>query len=312
MFSKDSLYFRQVELILKVAPFVANETDFALKGGTAINLFVQDMPRLSVDIDLIYLPVKERTESLEAISDALEKIADNIEKQLRGSRVQRLQQRGDDGLNKLMVSLGNVKIKIEPSTVLRGSVRGASVIPVVPSSQDFFGYAEMQVVHQDDLYAGKLCAALDRQHPRDFFDIRYLLHNGGISDELIEVFIVYLISGNQSIVKLLQPNFIDIKETFERQFAGMTREPITLSELEETREELVLLINQRLSEQHRDFLIGFKEGHPKWELLDLEGIAELPAVKWKLLNLDRMTANARKTAVKKLSDVLNGEVYDTA
>ncbi len=259
MFSKDSLYFQQVELIVKVAPFVTNETKLALKGGTAINLFVQDMPRLSVDIDLTYLPVKERAESLEAISAALERIAVDIEKQLRGSRVQRIQQRGDAGLTKLMVNMDNVKIKIEPSTVLRGSVRGASVISPVQAAQDMFGYAEMQVVHQDDLYAGKLCAALDRQHPRDFFDIRYLMHNGGISDELLEVFIVYLISGNQSIVKLLQPNFIDIKETFERQFAGMTRDPVTVHELEETREELVSLIHKRLSEKHREFLIGFKE-----------------------------------------------------
>ena len=306
MFSKESLYFRQVELIIKVAPYVANELDFALKGGTAINLFIQDMPRLSVDIDLIYLPVKERAESLTAISEALERIAIQIEKQLKGSMVQRLQQRGDAGLTKLMVSLDNVKIKIEPSTVLRGSVRGASMKSVVPASQDFFGYAEMQVVHQDDLYAGKLCAALDRQHPRDFFDIRYFLHNGGISDELIEVFIVYLISGNQAIVKLLHPNFIDIGETFKRQFAGMTREPVTLSELEETRDELVSLINRRLSDQHREFLIGFKEGRPKWDLINLEGISELPAVKWKLINLDRMTTSARKAAVKKLRDVLNG------
>ncbi len=305
MFSKDSLYFRQAKLLMKVAPFVDSERDFALKGGTAINLFVQDIPRLSVDIDLTYLPVQERAESLAAISAALERIGDVVEKKLRGSRVQRLQQRGDAGLTKLMVYMDNVKIKIEPSTVLRGSVRRASVIPVVPAAQDFFGYAEMQVVHQDDLYAGKICAALDRQHPRDFFDIRYLLQNGGISDELMEVFIVYLISSNQSMVKLLQPNFIDIKETFERQFAGMTREPITLSELEETREELVLLINKRLTEQHRKFLIEFKEGHPDWELINLTGIAELPAVKWKLINLDHMTPSARKDAVEKLSDVLN-------
>jgi hypothetical protein len=132
------------------------------------------------------------------------------------------------------------------------------------------------------------------------------MHNGGISDELLEVFIVYLISGNQSIVKLLQPNFIDIKETFERQFAGMTRAPVTVHELEETREELVSLIHKRLSEKHREFLIGFKEGHPDWNLINLEGIEDLPAVKWKMINLDRMTSSARREAVKKLSDVLMG------
>ncbi len=64
---KDSRFFKQAYLMLRLLPYVAKEKCFGLKGGTAINLFVRDMPRLSVDIDLTYLPLKSREESLKNI-----------------------------------------------------------------------------------------------------------------------------------------------------------------------------------------------------------------------------------------------------
>src|SRR5690606_36532122 len=57
-------YRAQVELLIRCLPAVANAPDFALKGGTAINLFLRDMPRLSVDIDLTYLPITDRANAL--------------------------------------------------------------------------------------------------------------------------------------------------------------------------------------------------------------------------------------------------------
>jgi hypothetical protein len=50
----DTVYFRQAELLLRVLPLVDREAVFALKGGTAINFFVRDLPRVPVDIDLVY------------------------------------------------------------------------------------------------------------------------------------------------------------------------------------------------------------------------------------------------------------------
>ena len=58
MLHRTSIYYKQVQLLMDVIPFIAKEETFALKGGTAINLFIQDLPRLSVDIDLTYLPVE--------------------------------------------------------------------------------------------------------------------------------------------------------------------------------------------------------------------------------------------------------------
>ncbi len=300
MLDSSNIYYKQVQLLLEVLPYINNEECFALKGGTAINMFVRDMPRLSVDIDLMYLPVENRTNSLKHIAESLERIAQDIEKGLRGSKVYRLEQRGDGTLSKLQVERDAVRIKIETSPVMRGTVKEPTVEMVSPKVEEAFGFGETLVVNHDDLYAGKICAALDRQHPRDFFDVRGLLDNEGISDSLMDVFIVYLISSSQPISKLLQPNLIDISHTFEEQFVGMTTEPIELALLTETREELIKLLHQKLTTEHKAFLLGFKKGDPDWSLLPFENIDQLPSVKWKMLNLEKMDKVKRAEAFEKL------------
>ena len=301
----NTIYHKQVELLLQVLPFVSEENCFALKGGTAINMFIRDMPRLSVDIDLVYLPVQDRATSLHEISQALERIAQNIETHMRKSKVFRLDQREDGSLSKLQVQRENIRIKIETSPVMRGTLKESTIKTVSPKVEEMFGFAETQVVHKDDLYAGKICAALDRQHPRDFFDIRGLLDHEGISDDLMDVFIVYLISSNQPISKLMQPNRIDISQTFKTQFEGMTIQPVKLETLIDTREELIQNIHQKLTDQHKEFLLGFKNGDTDWKLLPFDNIDKLPSIKWKILNLDKMDKNQREKAFKKLAKILD-------
>jgi len=300
----SAFYEQQVKLLLESLPYVAEEEVFALKGGTAINLFVRDMPRLSVDIDLTYLPIHDRKESLEAIGATMNRIAEQIERGLKGARVVKLQQRGDKVTTKLQVIRGAVKIKIETSPVLRGCVREPSVCRVKPSVENTFGFAECRVVHLDDLYAGKICAALDRQHPRDFFDVKCLMEAEGISDELMDVLMVYLISSGQPIAKLLAPNLIDLTGTYQKQFVGMTKDEISLQALEESRIALIKEIHHKLTDEQRRFLIGFKKSSPDWSLLKVEGIETLPSVRWKMLNLDKMKSSARREAVDKLTNVL--------
>jgi len=193
-----------------------------------------------------------------------------------------------------------VRIKIEISPVMRGTVKEPTIEMVSPKVEEVFGFAETLVIHHDDLYAGKICAALDRQHPRDFFDVRGLLDNEGISDSLMDVFIVYLISSSQPISKLLQPNLIDISHTFEEQFVGMTTEPIELELLSDTRGELIKILHQKLTAEHKAFLLRFKKGDPDWGLLPFENIYQLPSVKWKMLNLEKMDKAKRLEAFEKL------------
>lgn len=301
---QNSIYFKQVQLLIEVLPHVTMDKFFALKGGTAINLFVRDLPRLSVDIDLMYLPVEPRDESLKNISRIFEEIAQKIEANIKFSKVHRLYQRNDDELTKLQVERKGVRIKIEASPVTRGTVREPLLMQNTSKVQDMFGFVSTSIVHLDDLYAGKMCAALDRQHPRDFFDIRGLIDNEGISDDLINVFIVYLISSSQPISKLLDPNLIDISKTYEEQFIGMTVKPIELSVLEETRKELISIVNEKLTDSHKEFLIGFKKGQPNWELLPFKNVRELPSVQWKQINLDCMDELGRQLAIEKLEKTL--------
>ena len=80
-------YYRQVALLMQVLPYVAVEREFALKGGTAINLFIRDFPRLSVDIDLAWVPLESRAIALPHIRDALARIAANLQQQAGMSAV---------------------------------------------------------------------------------------------------------------------------------------------------------------------------------------------------------------------------------
>src|SRR5690606_4453673 len=121
-----------------------------------------------------------------------------------------------------------------------------------------------------DLYGGKIVAALDRQHPRDLFDIRDLLANEGISDELRRAFIVYLLSHDRPMHEVLAPKLKDITQEYERGFVGMTETPVELDELLSARQALIDEIVGRMPEEHRDFLISFERGEPDWPLLGLE------------------------------------------
>lgn len=297
-------YRRQVALLLRVLPLVAEEPDFALKGGTAINLFVRDMPRLSVDIELTYLPVADRATSLAAIDQGMANIAERIGHALKAAQIEPVILQPENIKTKLIVRLDNVQIKIEVTPVLRGTVYEPTMMTVTPAVEDAFGFAQMRVVSLPDLYAGKIVAALTRQHPRDLFDVRDLLANEGVSEELRNAFIVYVISGDRSIADTLAPNRKSIEQPFASELQGMTATDVTLDDLHQAREAIITTMVQDMPDPHRHFLIGFKRGDPDWTLLDVAGAAELPAVQWKALNLAKMSAPQRETSAQRLEAIL--------
>lgn len=296
-------YRRQVALLLRVLPYVAAEDCFALKGGTAINLFVRDLPRLSVDIDLVYLPVAPRPESLAAIDAAMKRIAEAIRKGIRGSTI--AMARMEDTVSKLTVRVDGVQIKIEVTPVMRGTVYAPERRGVSASVEDTFGFAEIQVVSFSDLYAGKLVAALDRQHPRDLFDVRDLLANEGISDELRKAFLVYMISHDRPMFEVLRPVLKPLDGEFAQGFEGMTKDPVSLAELSVTRERLIATIVGDMPQPHRDFLLSFERGTAEWDVLGIHGVSELPAVKWRQINLDKLSSEKRSALVDALARVLD-------
>ncbi len=300
---KESVYYQQVSLLIRMLPVVATEPVFALKGGTAINLFVQDFPRLSVDIDLAYLPLEPRDEALQNVRSALERIAGRINTQPSTNAV--LQDNRQDEL-RIIVTTESATIKIEVSPVARGTLHDPELLPVVEVVEDEFGYAEIPVVSQADLYGGKLCAAMDRQHPRDLYDVQRLLSANGISRELFIGFLTYTLSHPRPIHEVMSPRWKELEQTFYDEFAGMTNEPVELSELIETRSRMVVALQARFTEKDRDFLLSFKRGKPDWSLFDEPSAAGLPAIRWKLMNIQRLSKNQDKhqQQLEKLEKVL--------
>jgi len=300
-----SRFSEQVRLLVSVLPLVAEEKCFALKGGTAINLFIRDMPRLSVDIDLAYLPLQNREESLEAIDKALKRIKERVVSHFPGLSVSETVLPSTDKTVRLTLKNDKAQIKIEVTPVLRGSVNPTVIKSLCEKGSDLYGSVQMQLLSFEDLYGGKICAALDRQHPRDLYDIYYLLHNEGLTQDLKNTFLVYLLSHPRPIVELLAPHFKKIDALYEKEFVGMTLEPIALEKLMEEREELIVQIHKSLDERDKEFILSFKAGQPRWELFAFAQAHHLPAIRWKLLNLAKMGMRKRKEALKKLEKVLS-------
>jgi len=300
MAARDS-YRAQVELLIRCLPAVARVPDFALKGGTAINLFLRDMPRLSVDIDLTYLPVSSRDAALTDIRAKLATIAEALKRTVPGVNVQLIE--GDTP--KLLVDKSGARIKVEPSVVIRGSLVPPVSSELCPAAQEAYElFVEIRRVDSADLYAGKLCAALDRQHPRDLFDVMHLHAAGPISDSIRQAFVAYLAGHRRPIAELLQPNRKPIEDLFNNHFAGMTQEPVELVELEAARTQLFDWAASALTESERRFLLSVKQGEPDWSLLPFEGLDKWPAIQWKLHNVRRMGPRSHKKALDRLREVL--------
>ncbi|WP_280554044.1 nucleotidyl transferase AbiEii/AbiGii toxin family protein [Halomonas sp. 25-S5] len=292
-------YQAQVALLVRILPYVAEEDIFALKGGTAINLFYRDLPRLSVDIDLTYLPVKDRTESLAEINEAMDRIATAIERGIRGAQTQRIKG-GGGGATRVLARLNGAEIKIETSPVTRGVVHDLETRSVSEAVEDEFGYAEIQVVSFEDLFGGKLHAAVDRQHPRDLYDVKLLYEHEGLTDDLFSTFLVYIACSSRPAHELLNPNFIDIDQPYAQEFEGMTKIPVSLDELQETRTRLIADIQSRLDDESKRFLLTLHDGNPDFTAIDRQQAANLPAVRWKLINLKKLIEqNAEKHIVQR-------------
>ncbi|MXY68001.1 MAG: nucleotidyl transferase AbiEii/AbiGii toxin family protein [Acidobacteriia bacterium] len=287
-------YVRQVRLLLSVLPDIAKEPVFALKGGTAINLFYRDMPRVSVDIDLTYLPVADRESSLDNIDASLDRIARAIT--VRNPRV-KAQRIAGGGINdtRILVSDGQAQIKIETSPVTRGAVYPARLMVASEAVTERFGFVEMNVLAFQDLYGGELHAALDRQHPRDLFDVKLLYENEGLTDDLFRVLMVYVASSGRPMHELLAPSTPLREDLFRAEFLGMTQEAVPADALVGARRRLHADIRSRLKGEVANFLLSLHDADPDFAVIGLPDAANLPAIRWKIVNLEKLKrANPEK------------------
>ncbi|MBI5208782.1 MAG: nucleotidyl transferase AbiEii/AbiGii toxin family protein [Elusimicrobia bacterium] len=282
-----SPFIEQSALVLRILPHIAAEDCFALKGGTAINFFVRNMPRLSVDIDLTYLPIEPRHETLTKIGQSLGRIKAAVCRAIPGTVVN--ESRYEGHVSKLFVRGLGGEVKVEPNLVIRGSVQPPVERDLCPAARERFQAAvRVRTLADADLYGGKLCAAFDRQHPRDLFDVKVLLENEGITEDIRKAFLVYLISHDRPMSEVIAPNAKDIKGEFSADFQGMTAEPVEYDSLITAREALIKQLRDALTLSEKKFLVSVKEGKPEWTLLGLDGIERMPAVQWKLRNIGKM------------------------
>ncbi len=304
----DQKLKNQSKLIATALNALSNQENLALKGGIAINYFYRDFPRYSVDLDLTYLPLQTRLDTLNGIADSLQRVKDDLKLQDSSISVTPITLPETQFPTSLTLKKGHDDIRLEVNYILRGSVYPNQSRKIAKAAGEELGTAiELSTLSFEDTYAGKLCAALGRQHPRDFFDVKLLLENEGITPQLKTAFLVYLASGNRPFHELLSPSPVDMAEKFANNFIGLNRIPVTLNELVETRRHLITEVHKALNDKDREFLISVSNSAPKWELLDVPHAKDLPGIRWKLMNLEKMDKDKRKLQTKQLEQILSGK-----
>lgn len=292
----NQIYLETARLLTLVAPLVFVDDTFALKGGTAINLFVRDMPRLSVDLDLVFPDhMLARDQALARINDAIRQAAERLSKRGFETHIPET----NAGETKLLVRRGRIEVKIEANFVMRGTVQPVRRASLTPTARDLLlADLEIPVVSLEDVYGGKLVAAMDRQHPRDLFDVMHLFAHEGITPEIRRAFVVYLASSSRPVHEVLFPQMRDIEYDYGHNFQGMTAEPVPLDALLTARERMAHELQQGLDESERHFLLSLVAGAPEWPLLGIAHLKHLPGIRWKLHNL----AKLQKTNAKKFAE----------
>jgi predicted nucleotidyltransferase component of viral defense system len=294
-------YRERIKLLLQLIPIVSEIDDFAIHGGTAINLFVLDLPRYSVDIDVTYIPIKSREDIFSDIRSHLAKLNEKIKRLFSGIVI-------EEKPNKINCLLNGILVKIEINGTKRALIEPSLVLPLCDSAQmEFKTFCEAKIVSVSQLYGGKISAALDRQHPRDLFDIKLMFDKiTGFSD-IRKGFLYSILGGDRPIVESLMPNRTDQRETLARQFAGMTDIPFTYSDFGETREKLVEFINSNLTDEDKAFLFDFEAGNPLSRHIEYQEFLQFPSVQWKQLNISKLKSvnpAKHKQGIEKLAKCL--------
>lgn len=281
-------YKDQVALLIRLLPLIALNGRFALHGGTAINLFVQDMPRLSVDIDLTYIEMSHRVSALIDIRKGLQTLTATIAREIPGVQIVGPE---EDGIEtKLFCRVQGVQVKIEVNTIMRGLISEAEIKSLgQTAAEEFDSFCEVSIVPYAQLYGGKICAALDRQHPRDLFDVKLFLQDENDLNKIKPGLMYALLSSNRPLHELLAPRFSNQEHAFYNQFDGMSRLPFSYAEFEDTRKNLLEVIKPLFSDKDKIFLLAFAKAEPTWEQYDFRAF---PSVQWKLRNLEKFKLNS--------------------
>ncbi|MBI9094811.1 MAG: nucleotidyl transferase AbiEii/AbiGii toxin family protein [Sphaerochaeta sp.] len=296
----NEYYLEQVKLLIRVLPYIDREKCFALKGGTGINFFIRNLPRLSVDIDLTYLGFEDRSISFENINAALHR----IEQKLRQDGLKTVCREGKENIRKIICRSEKAQIIIEPNYTLRGFTYPIEQCNICPACREY-GYASIQVASLADLYGGKICAALDRQHPRDLFDIKNLMDNEGLTPEIMNGFIAALCGHNRPPHELLKPNRQSYSQTYKNEFMGMSEFQFNESDCNTVFDHLVTDIHTEMSILHKEYIISFFSLSKQLPPTDIPNCNRLPGLQWKRINLRKLQKTNPTKFTQQMKDLEN-------
>ena len=287
------VYKTQFELMVKLLEIALQDDRVALKGGTAINLFYFDLPRYSVDIDLQYLPIEDRLTTYKNIHEILKKIKTDIQKSfnLVVTPSHNFEVFQPVKLTAFEPTRQEASVKIEPNYILRGGLFKPERRRICKSARENFNIdIQVQCLSFADVFAGKICAALSRQHPRDLFDIKMFLNNKGrLTQDIKDAFLLYLLSSGRPVYALLRPAPKKIEADYENRFNGMqVAKEISFSDLIDAQTWLLKEIIDVLDDRDREFIKSFVNGTPDWSLVRDAKIQNFPALRWRQYNQKKL------------------------
>jgi Nucleotidyl transferase AbiEii toxin, Type IV TA system len=220
------------------------------------------MPRLSVDIDVVF------TDHTLNREDALRTIAANLKAaksavSTMGFRAKLPTTKSGDDV-KLFVEGNGLQVKVEVNFVFRGTVLPVQQRPLNTVAQELFTTdITLPVLDPAELYGGKLVAAMDRQHPRDMFDVSKMLELFGWQSSFVDCFVAYLAGHNRPVHEVLFPKRLPLEPAFTNEFTGLTNDELSLALLEQTQERLIAQLPYHLTMAHRDFLLSMVRAEPE-------------------------------------------------
>lgn len=277
-----NIFAQKVGLLLRLIPIIMEENVFAIHGGTAINLFLQNLPRYSVDIDLTYIPLSNRQKSMDDINLHLDLICEKAKRTFKGMHIIH-----NKTTSKLLCEYYGKQVKIEVNQTKRGIIGGEVFTqPLCTKAQDEFSlYCEAKIVPLTLLYGGKIAAALSRQHPRDLFDVKYM---NIPFNQCREGLLFCILGSDRPLHESFSPRLIDQRDAMENQFKGMSSIPFSYEEFEDTRIKLINEVKNILSDEDKHFLLSFELGDPQWNGYEFEHFKNYPSVQWKLINVQKL------------------------
>lgn len=191
-----------------------------------------------------------------------------------------------------MVRSATAEVKVEVNHVFRGTLLPARPTPLSKAAEDLFtAELTLPLLDPDEIYGSKLVAAMDRQHPRDIFDVMQMRAKFPLEGSVLDCFVAYLAGHNRPVHEVLFSTDAPIESLFLNHFRGMTADEIQLETLLGARASLKDELPKALTKKHRDFLLSLVTCEPGWDLMPFPHLRDLPAIRWKLENLARLKSS---------------------